>query len=1302
MAKKENDTTDQSPSSGVEMLMEQGAVPIPAEGQFFRSELRQAMSLVYDVCLRAINAKEKLSSLNEDDDAESDQIVWSPDRIHQNIGILGRRGAGKTSFLLTLLKLLDSGTKQNKFRDKYSENGIILPLSPSGIGEVASTLGTNIEIDTWHALAKTIVIGGLIEPSHMESGDHVVAMAYASLLKRAQTLIRHSPPRDEGHQKKVDRFLSASQKVTEHLPILFSKNRLNQVFRDDGSEGLHDEIMKSRSGHRLEQALWGFIRCFLEIHNKPLVVLALDDVDLAYERGEEVLESLRRYLTSPQMLILVTGDQGLFERVLEKRYFIDRDSAEMTDEIITQYLKKIMPAWLRIHLPDSVVARNLEEITISRQFARDTSELPVVEEQYKRLLCSCLRLPRSILEDSEEMARLLEQYRFILPPDFRRFSEICSLDFSTCEKSGPMGEDDAGRVTDLRFLELAKVWEDRLAKLWEGGVEENTLSTSILRNLSYDRRIGIRILNLLIRARRLDGVSLRLDPRSDEKNLNLVMAFLRFSIEANLDRYHPLGLLGLGLDFCVPSYYLGRLKLADQQQAFRELDLRLIDSPRRLFKRLVPWLSRRNENSTSQPGVVPLSNRAGALEAFLDLLDTTQTAAWRWILGDTDRVSLPRWLHEAAMRSGRFLRNGFSWSPQQLYGSEVEPSDNAWREMSGYRWATRYLPDLLFPAYHHGLFVGRELRVRGIESTDPRKARTPLISECVTTPRLFDQLAGALPRVILRCWTIDDGRRSYLNPWQGLSLVHRIFDRLVEVIQDPNFNIPFRADGHKRETEPAHDTEAVDRLIKIILGCLRDHFASDIGSSSEGLLSRVAPRGGILAESSSVVDHPREWSRLLEELRTVENPQALYPKLENGNLDFRLRIEPGAGLAGRDKATVMKDVWEGKAFGAWFSNLSPVRHGEYEGERIKDWHTLQGFRLDAWDCTLQRLALAITEWALYWLRVLKSPGSQRANLELIQRLNFEQIQSVFDTFFNDLGDEEEFADEWSGGGDIIQRWILTFLNSVLVRTLCPPENEVARKKSERPTLIVGRRERVPGRTAPEELGCAHSLYENLTRLHQKVKGDSEMLSRSEHWHPSETFLALASFPILAIFLPSGGPLPRVVEPQSKNGRSGMSDPGDDAIGNLQEEIFDFQCIVRFGKLMLIPLPEVEYFPDGMGDKKRVLLDLGCLSWCGLPLRAGTSEEGGGVPTSPIRSIEERRKALIAMLNSVVAEMGEPHDEAKKFLAPLVLAVHEALIEQQNRRSEKLRRGVGEAEKIAEAVSDQYEASEQVDSYERDD
>lgn len=94
------------------------------------------------------------------------------------------------------------------------------------------------------------------------------------------------------------------------------------------------------------------------------LVLAIDDADMANVSAQAVLEQIRRFLSVPQIIILLTAD---FERLkIVCGAFYKNKSLDMSDEdlqkFIVDYLEKVIPSNMRIYMPELRDIR--EEIVI--------------------------------------------------------------------------------------------------------------------------------------------------------------------------------------------------------------------------------------------------------------------------------------------------------------------------------------------------------------------------------------------------------------------------------------------------------------------------------------------------------------------------------------------------------------------------------------------------------------------------------------------------------------------------------------------------------------------------------------------------------------------------------------------------------------------------------------------------------------------------------------------------------------------------------------------------------------------------
>lgn len=1073
--------------------------------------------------------------------------LWSPDRVHNNLGILGSRGAGKTSFLLTLLRLLgeepgfapmlsaqqatveelqrtihdmserlracEDGaaedrprlTEKARRKDYARRLAGLRSTRPEPSNEVLHERTAEIT-KRWSGIAGEIVVGGLVEPSLMEPGDHIVVSVFATLLENARNLLRHRPPADPEHGEMAENLMRSAQQVIDHLPAVLVRNRLQRTYHRNRLEGMYEEIVKFRSGINLELALCSFVENFLRLHGQErrLVVMALDDVDLAYDRGEEVLETLRRYLTTPRMLFLVTGDLQLFNEILKKsnEERLRRESAarspeadpRMVDDIVEHYLKKLLPPHLRVHLPET---RSLDLTTIhlgSPEAPTRTSSTPPPQAgsssvgpetgnpftQHFAQAITSLLITAPPDADSPLERELVERYRFLVPQNVRHFIELSDL---------PLPEDSLSREAAVRGGALDKLLF-HFAQLWESVLARYGVLPAQVVDWVYEDRVGLHLLNHLLSHPELRHTTPELHCRDDNPQRNVVLAFMRFAVNGALHRQPLPELLRMGLDFCVPARLLSRLAHGDAREALsRELHLQRLDSQRRLYRRMVPHLL--GERAVRH-GVVRLTSQPAALEKLLDIHDDSPPAAWRKVLRNPRRRGFPRARRQASDDCLEFLRQGPTES--EKLGTTISSVD----------WATAYLPLLLkTPMVDKAVF--------GIPGSDRTgRPRKPLVSEMVTTPRLFGQLAGVLPNLVLRCWMPREGRTHHPSVWHGLSLVSRVVHLVGDAFEHRTWSLATPKNTKGRTDHVEGLEQWADALKPRIREALRWHLepggnAPDT-DSAWGTTS-VQPGGELTtADVHGLLEDPR-WKAISEAISQVRDPRALYPDLKRG--DFR---------------------WPRPCVRSPLETVSPGQHHvpPWEGELlpIKNWNDLQSFRSQAWDRALDNISTVILDWALAWCGWLdlaysrESTNPNETNPEIPKRRSppFHQVRMALDAFIQGLDHDPAFAGIWTGMGDILQHWVLAFLNAVLVETLQPPAGD---PKESRPYLVRGGHERLPGRGTDRDSdeGCNHALYQNLARLEPAPQ-------TAGGWRPSLAFHLLASFPLLAVFLPRGGPLPR--------------------------------------------------------------------------------------------------------------------------------------------------------------------------------
>ncbi len=1303
------------------------AQPIDAESQIYIHQIKQAIEHIE-------KALSQLSFEKQNKTFDDEETVWKLRRRHLNLGILGRRGAGKTSFLHSLIRLLDDKDQKDEldYRKNYSESLVKLEGEGTEINSEKRIASEKSKLDE---ISGKISICGLVEPAMMQKKDNIVSTIFADLNYRAQQCLNKKICQlgRDVMKEKSDKFRTALAKVIKQLPVTLNINRLEKAFNEYDTEGMLEETMQFRSGYNLERALWEFIDVYLDLVGKEMAVIAIDDVDMSFNRGEEVLESLRRYLTSNKMLIMVTGDIEMYSQTLKNSFsrqlrrglinlksetshhFLSEDS--FIEDLTHQYLKKLLPPHMRVYLPDMIdmdfdriflkikesIPRNERRAIDQTQENTGNSEMKNViafkKDYFNSVLRDCLRIEKACDDFFyADLEFLFNIYRFLIPRDVRRFIYFCLLEtervveIKNKNKSGNYN----GKVQHQKELKRKNNLLIDMFHNWRGNLELNQLSPQELKALIKEDRVGLFILNFLLTNEMSDESMLRLDARTDSVNVNLILAFFRFAVEANLDGRSVPGIISLGLDLCVPGYYLMSLPSDERSRQARHLQLNLKDSQRQLYARLVPWVARK---ANIKPGVVKLCDRPGALENLLDINDPSPRAGWRKILGNPERRNLTRYRKEMRTRCNEFL------TPKRDY----------WADRSCFKWSSEYLPGVFQKDEITDLFILNEEEAK---LTRLVNEKIPKIPEMATSPDFFDRLAGALPRLLLNCWTTSEGGQTYLNCWNGLSIVKEVI-RLAANIYEKITDI---TQIRKKD------------LFKIIYRKLKTELEPTAGAWAPFEMGMAPPSPPPPKEKDEYDELGEYWKKITEEIDAASDPADFYPLFKNN--------KAGLGLAWHkfpDPEWIDDDKKIATNPGVGFSKDNCIT--------IQDRNDLESCRKQAWDQTLKWLGAAVTEWVAYWGRHWYSKNRCKPN--------FNQIQKTIETFLEDIGDEESYVGQWSGAGDIIQRWIYHFLNSVLIETLeykstfdtddctCrndgekPAEEEPEEKKEEenqakskkkekgrsveRPSLQRSSVNKKPPRAANESEGAYHPLYQNLKYLQSAIKTKSL-------WKWSDTFLALASFPTIGCFLHWGGPLDddmeirKILKKHSDQGefenvnatvyrKDGnnkfacfMIAAGEDSgkrthvksirinkdfrirqwnkiiehINGDLKKALNLALLVCFGSLPLISLDPLDRLDGGrilLDDESSIVtidecekkdatiskkvhslyypLELMGLSWCGLDVRY--SEVSNDRQSEAIRDIEQRRKALIAMLNCLVADI-KPYRDAEKYLNHLAMAV----------------------------------------------
>ena len=267
-------------------------------------------------------------------------VTIEDERRHDVITVNARRGDGKTTFVLSLLRDIEQGG----MRGLYSL--------------------------------------GIIDPTKVETKQNFTVLVVNRVWKVVRSHRKIAVPFDgQKSYKDVEKALHEVAKGLNQLPGIGGETFHDDQWKDPDYI-LDEGLDAAEAGDGFERHIDYFFKTAAEFLGIQAFVLAVDDIDTAFDRGWPVLEAIRKYLTSPYLKLILSGDLELYQLLVRRQQwahmskdFVDHERwafkefggqkkysstlyeiYNKVDELQDQYLIKIFQPENRFPL------KNLEEL----------------------------------------------------------------------------------------------------------------------------------------------------------------------------------------------------------------------------------------------------------------------------------------------------------------------------------------------------------------------------------------------------------------------------------------------------------------------------------------------------------------------------------------------------------------------------------------------------------------------------------------------------------------------------------------------------------------------------------------------------------------------------------------------------------------------------------------------------------------------------------------------------------------------------------------------------------------------------
>ena len=305
------------------------------------------------------------------DDQKNACLNYNPEeedgfrRCNNAISIFGERGVGKTSFLMSLRNHLQTVKEVDGENLKYGD----IYLLPT------------------------------IDPTLIEEKGHIFLLIISLLDKAVMNCLREGNTNCDVDA--CERSWSTKKALlAKGLPSLKLDGMTYHEPQWNEDEYVMNRGLESvTAAFELEKNFHKLVHLALNILGKKTFVLMFDDIDVDFKRGWDLLETARKFLTTPQMILIISGNMKLFSKNVRKQQWHnlgkellinekDEKGAheyynQLVNEIEGQYLLKILNSENRVYLYD--VGRNIQMNGDEYMVYNGFESLPL-EELYAKIL----------------------------------------------------------------------------------------------------------------------------------------------------------------------------------------------------------------------------------------------------------------------------------------------------------------------------------------------------------------------------------------------------------------------------------------------------------------------------------------------------------------------------------------------------------------------------------------------------------------------------------------------------------------------------------------------------------------------------------------------------------------------------------------------------------------------------------------------------------------------------------------------------------------------------------------------------
>lgn len=245
-----------------------------------------------------------------------------------------------------ILANTSSDAARDAFDQLRSHEAVLLD---GGRGTGKSSVLVNLQryVDGIDDLRQELLILKPVDPTLLENGDNLLLNVIVAALLRDPKVREALREQREG----------ATEFYTELENLGSALEGIQRIGSEFGLDRLHAFVENQELAEHVHMLFYRALR----LTRKKLVVLPIDDVDTSLELAFDNVDAVRKYMTSPFVIPIISGDLDLYDDVIYRRFAHRLSRNGMQDDpgalqrarhLAEEYERKVLPLPRRIRLPE--------------------------------------------------------------------------------------------------------------------------------------------------------------------------------------------------------------------------------------------------------------------------------------------------------------------------------------------------------------------------------------------------------------------------------------------------------------------------------------------------------------------------------------------------------------------------------------------------------------------------------------------------------------------------------------------------------------------------------------------------------------------------------------------------------------------------------------------------------------------------------------------------------------------------------------------------------------------------------------